>query len=225
MLSKISFLIFLVLIAFTGCSNLLESTRKSLVGTDTPRKTKNKESKWVSKAQYNDLLAKYKNLNEKYTSLKDEMKAKPSSFGQANELASSETIDVFGKEGLAGKSTVAIEKKQEFSDKDFELYQRAVALFNNGKTEEALRIFQYLENAAMDQIKVRSKYYIGEVYLKKSQFDLALQVYEQIIRSYSFSGRVMKAIERAALCSTKLNLKEKKDKYESLLKDVFEVRS
>ena len=85
-----------------SCSGLVESTRKTLLGSDAPRTKSKKEPKWVSKAQYDDLMAKYKNVNEKYEKLKDDKYSQgQSGFDQVadmNSPTSSETVDVFEKE-------------------------------------------------------------------------------------------------------------------------------
>ena len=57
MLSKIS-LVIISLTLFASCSSLVESTRKSLLGDDKPRVKKKKETRWVSRDQYDDLMVK-----------------------------------------------------------------------------------------------------------------------------------------------------------------------
>jgi len=105
MLSKIS-LVILSISFFASCSGLVESTRKNLLGDDSPRQAK-KEAKWVSKTQHDDLMAKYKTVNDKYEKLKDDKYTQSDSgFNQVDELAKSsgaDTVDVFGKDGIANK--------------------------------------------------------------------------------------------------------------------------
>ena len=82
-----------LLLFFTSCSSWLESTRQTVTGDQGPRKAK-QEPKWVSKAQYDDLMIKYKNLLSEY----DNMKNSKSSPGPniVGDLA--ESVDVFKKE-------------------------------------------------------------------------------------------------------------------------------
>ena len=103
-------------------------------------------------------------------------------------------------------------------------YKKAVALNTNGKSEEALKIFQFLEKSNSRQIKIRSKRYIGDIYFAGKQYDLALQVYEDMIRKNAFSGSTLKALGSAAKCAEQLGLTDKKAQYESLLQDVFETQ-
>ncbi len=225
---------------FAGCSNLVETTRQSLLGDEKPRqqKTTNKKQ-WVSKSQYDDLLAKYKNLSIKYENLKDQNLGAGNAYDQVSELTNSkktdgvsETIDVFGKDGLANGKTAAPAKPPVVSiqddatkiDQELDYFKRALQHKQAGKLDEALKVFQFLEKSNTKQISVRAKNHIGSIYFEKKQYDLALQVYESIIRKNSFSGLVITALDYASKCSKQLGLSEKQLKYESILRDFFEVQ-
>lgn len=178
MLSKIS-IVLLLLTLFASCSGLVESTRKNLLGDDSPRKPK-QEAKWVSKSQYDDLMAKYKTVNDKYEKLKDDKYSQSGNeFNQINELSKSDdTVDVFGKDGIANKpAKQKLSVNQTSMEEELDYYKKAVALKSNGKLEEALKIFQFLEKSNSKQIKIRSKRYIGDIYFSGKQYDLALQVF------------------------------------------------
>jgi tetratricopeptide (TPR) repeat protein len=213
----------------------VETTRKSLLGDSSPRKKVKKEIKWVSKAQYDDLMIKYKTVSSKYEKLKEDRLTNKSAFNQLNELASSntvadETVDVFGKGGIANSPSQVKNVKSKVSinidkvEQELNYFKKAVALYDNGKVEESLKMFQVLERSSHKQVKVRSKKYIGDTYFSKKQYDLALQVYETIINEDAYSGKVIPALRGAAVCSGKLGLTDKKVQYESILKDFFEVQ-
>jgi tetratricopeptide (TPR) repeat protein len=223
-----------LLILSVSCSSLVESTRRNLMGEESPRKAK-KEVKWVAKAQYDDLLTKYKNLKDQYDRLKDEKVNSNSSYNQMDEMSEnsksqkiSETIDVFSKDGLANKvqaSQAPALKNLNQTDVSDELkvYKKGVALKQNGKADESLKVFQYLERSKSEQIRVRAKVHIGDIYMQNNQFDLALQVYEGVIGGYAFSGKVIPSLRNAIICCDQLGLKDKKLKYQSILRDFFEI--
>lgn len=236
MKKKLALIIGLCLIAMlTSCSSLVESTRKMIDG-DSPRK-KAQKSQWVSKAQYDELMLKYKNLTQKYDNLKEQKSEASSGYDQALEMgksAGTETVDVFGENGLATKVSATLDEvasrvddkplTQLEVDQEVKTYKKAVLLSDNGNINESLKVFQYLEKSPTKQIRVRAKLHIGNIYLQKQQYDLALQVFESIINNEAFSGNVLKALEGAISSSQQLGLTDKQLRYQSMLTDVFEVK-
>lgn len=227
----------------TGCSGLVESSRK-LIDGETPRKNP-KKSAWVSKSQYNDLMVKYKNLNEKYANLKDSKRVQSPNFDQASELGkpATETVDVFGKNGLANEVSNSLDSvslnvpsttsssapsirpmSSNDIDQEVKTYKKAALLKANGKVEDSLKVFQFLEKTNTRQIRVRSRIHIGEIYLVKKQYDLALQVFETVIEQDAFSSRVIDALKGAVTASSKLGLANKKLRYDSMIKDIFGLK-
>ncbi len=91
------------------------------------------------------------------------------------------------------------------------------------KFEQALVILKELETSKEKQIVVRSKMMLGDLLFTQGEFDLASQVYEEIINKYAFSGFVIKALGKLVVCSEKLKQPEKQAKYYSLLHDFFEA--
>ena len=89
---------------------------------------------------------------------------------------------------------------------------------------DATKIFQQLETQGIPEVKVRSKLQIGEMLYEKGQYDLALQVFEDIINKYAYSGVVLESLKYAQICSEKLGLQNKKDQYSSMINDVFEAK-
>ena len=57
--------------------------------------------------------------------------------------------------------------------------------------------------------------------LEKGQYDLALQIFEDIITKHASSGIVLLALKGAVVASEKLGMMNKKDQYFSMLDDVF----
>lgn len=91
------------------------------------------------------------------------------------------------------------------------------------KFEQALVILKELEASKEKQIVVRAKMMLGDLLFNQGEFDLASQVYEEIIGKYAFSGFVLKALGKLVVCSEKLKQPEKQAKYYSLLHDFFEA--
>ncbi len=194
----------------SSCSSLVESTRKSLLGSDRPRKDRPKEVKWVSKAQYDALMDRYKDLNDKYEKLKDDkIDSGQAGFDQVGEMGGGQPLQLqrprpstflrtMGllsrplktRQALQSLSKISILKKLI---KSFSTTERPVALKENGKSDESLKIFQYLERSSTEQIRVRSRAQIGQIYMEKGQYDLALQVWEKIIHNDAFSSKVLDA--------------------------------
>ena len=91
------------------------------------------------------------------------------------------------------------------------------------KFENALVILKELETSREKQIVVRAKMMLGDLLFNQGEFDLASQVYEEVINKYAFSGLVLKALGKLIVCSEKLKQPERQAKYYSLLHDFFEA--
>jgi len=96
-------------------------------------------------------------------------------------------------------------------------------LIKVNKFENALTILKELENAKEKQIVVRAKIMLGDLLFNQGEYDLASQVYDEVIKKYAFSGFVLKALGKLVACSEKLKQPEKQAKYYSLLHDFFEA--
>ncbi|MGE3610476.1 MAG: tol-pal system YbgF family protein [Bacteriovoracaceae bacterium] len=205
--------------------------RRSLVNEDEKKAKEAKVQGPVSREQYNQLLSKYEELQQKYEQLKENPNAnKPSlvdelqgsqseNFAKTSSNAETETVDVFAKEQAAAAASTPIEIPQDVNAQ-IELFRKGVDLKSTNPVE-ATRIFQQLENQAIPAVKVRAKFQVGEIFYSKQQYDLALQVFEDIINKQAHSGIVLDALKYAVVCSDKLGIAGKKDQYASMLNDVF----
>lgn len=128
------------------------------------------------------------------------------------------------KAGPKLPETMGIEHVNNTDDIDEQIVKlREVEdLVKVNKFENALLILRELENSKEKQIVVRSKMMLGDLLFSQGEYDLALQVYEEVIKKYSFSGYVIKALGKLVACSEKLKQPEKQAKYYSLLHDIFE---
>jgi TolA-binding protein len=232
-----------------SCS-LLQKTRRNILDEDDPAKQKvvpkaqydelmrKYENAARSKNQNSDVVYN----NDAYNSVKgDNPPLERIKVGgvENNELV--ETVDVFSndqgnpnKAQVKGnvvvkkqknKAQVAVKKPSMGGDgirNEIVLFRRAMGFVQKGQNDNAMKIFQTLESSPYSQIQVRAKYQIGELLYNQSEYDLALQTYESIIQKYAFSGMVIPSLKKLVLCSEKLNAKDKKDKYQSILVDIFE---
>lgn len=221
-----------LIVGVSGCASWIESSRKMIDDGEAKQNKSRvqKKSKWVSQHQYDELLAKYKNVSEKYEKLKEQKINSKAGFDQGSEMISnsssipSDTVDIFGKNGMAQeveKTLNAVSAGAVDVSRELKTYKKAVALKENGKADESLKIFQFLERSLNQQIKVRARIQIGEIYLAKKQYDLALQVFEKVITENAFSGKVLFALSGAVKSCDGLRLTDKKLRYQSMLTDFF----
>lgn len=226
---KHTFPIAALLLVATSCSWYRDLERSLVEDDEKQAKRSQSRSRTVPREQYDQLLVKYEELSKKYEALKE---GKPQS-SLVDELQSTRT------ENFAGSAPVETETVNLLpndpaaapvaltSDRDVEgqlaLYRRALAL-KTSNPGEATKIFQELEARGAPAVKVRAKFQIGELLLARQQYDLALQVFDDIISKHAHSGVVLDALKFGVICADKLGLTQKKEQYQSMLTDVFEVR-
>lgn len=216
------------LLLLSSCS-WYRDLERSLVDDDEKQQ---KRSRVVPREQYDQLLVKYEELTKKYESLKEKpagqdslvdelQKTQSENFANTTPNVETETVNAFPQGGApAASSQGPIDVPQDI-ESQLSLYRRGLAL-KASNAGEATKIFQNLETKAVSPVKVRAKYQIGEMLLTRSQFDLALQVFEDIINKHAESGVVLDALKGAVAASDKLGLANKKEQYSSMLNDVFE---
>lgn len=212
------------LLVLSSCSWYRDMER-SLIEDDEKQAAKKSVRGPVSREQYDQLLVKYEELSKKYEELKENPNVNKSSLvdelqkSQSENFANSatsetETVNLFNE-----KSTAEVKGS---IDAQVNLYRRALAL-KASNPGEATKLFQQLESEGAPAVSVRAKFQTGELLFSQQQFDLALQVFEDIINKNANSGVVLEALRYASACSDKLGIANKKDQYSSLLKDVFEI--
>ncbi len=226
---KQTFPIIAILLLATSCS-WYRDLERSLVEDDEKqaRKTQAK-SRTVPREQYDQLLVKYEELSKKYEaakegkpqqSLVDELQ-NSENFARTSPNVDTETVN------LNPGDTVVVTSDAVNVPGDLEsqlaLYRRGLAM-KASNPGEATKIFQELELKGAPAVKVRAKLEIGELLLARQQYDLALQVFEDIITKGAHSGIVLDALKYAEVCADKLGLASKKEQYHSMLNDVFEAQ-
>lgn len=214
-----------LLVFSTSCS-WYRNLERSLVEDEEKNQ---KKSRVVPREQYDQLLVKYEELSKKYEDIKENPNAgKPSIMddvqtGQGENFSQgTETVDVFaGQAPAADAAAGPIGNISQDLEAQITLFRKAMTL-KTANPGEATKIFQQLENQGGPSIKVRAKLQIGELLLGRGQYDLALQVFEDIINKNSYSGVVIDALKFGVVCADKLGIQNKKEQFASMLNDVFE---
>lgn len=217
----------MALLALNSCS-WYRDLERSLVEDDEKKAAR---SRTVPREQYDNLLVKYEELSKKYEQLKegkeqnslvDEVqKTSAENFSQGTSQV--ETVDAFSGQAAPAQQVVVSEEIPGDIESQLGLYRKGLTL-KASNSGEATKIFQQLETQGAPAIRARSKLQMGEILYVKEQYDLALQVFEDIIQKHAHSGVVLEALKYAEICSEKLSLQNKKDQYASMLNDVFETK-
>ncbi|MFP5492340.1 MAG: tetratricopeptide repeat protein [Bacteriovoracia bacterium] len=209
----------------SSCS-WLERMERSLVGEEEnprsrPQSAQNKKQ-LITKAEYDDLLARYEELNRQYQALKDGRASDP----LVNELRDApmiengtrvETVDAF----TGNKSAAPVLDAGDIEGQ-LQRYRQAQSM-RSTSASEAMKIFQELASGAITPIRARSQLGMGEILMQQGEYDLALQAFEGVISKMANSGAVLDALRGAVVCAEKLGLAPKKEQYLSMLRDVFQL--
>lgn len=226
-----------------SCAGL--SSRQSLFGGDD-KKDKDEKTETVSREQYEQLLKKYDGLmkEKKVAMIKRQGGNADETLTRADQSLSKEQLvdDIVNqlshvKEGQklsmsVGKVSGTDERSRpiiatteynaEVVESHMTKIRQADKLQRQNKFDMALTLIKELERSPVRQIEVRAKYLLGEILFKQGEYDLAMQVYEEILTKYAYSGLVIKSLGRLIVCSDKLKQTAKQEKYYSFLHDFFE---
>jgi tetratricopeptide (TPR) repeat protein len=215
-----------ILLNLSSCSWLAH--RESLFGdsdktaepaeAQTPRGQEPKSDK-VSREEYEQLKNRYDALmNEKngnvQTAKEGDVIADLQKAKSTDEVA--ETVNVFAssKESVAGAGEL---------EEQIGKIRKAEELMSVNKFNDAIALLKNLEKSPQKYIVAYSKFLIAEGMFTQGNYDLSMQIYEEIINKYAFSGVVLKALGRLIVCAEKLKLEKKREQYFSLFQDVFEA--
>jgi hypothetical protein len=221
---KISHLLPALTLAFLASScSWLDRMERSLVGEE--EKAPSAKRATVSKAQYDELLVKVEELKRENEQLKS---GRPSSDALVGDLskapvvepgAQGQTVDVFAGGAPAGADVAAAPSGLEGQLMN---YRQALSL-QEQNAGEAMRLYASLARGAAPAIRARSQLRMGEILMKQGEWDLAMQAFDEIVTRQAHSGAVIDALKHLVVCADKLGLAQKRDQYQSLLRDVFQV--
>jgi tetratricopeptide (TPR) repeat protein len=206
----------------TSCSWITK--RRTLFNNDNP------EEQTVPKSQYDQLL-------EKYQAAITQQEGTPAQIAAAQGVSSEqvdlvqelnkvspgsgdlvETVDVFPDKMQSSAAAVVQYDDQRVRDDMQKLESGRIALDEN-KFDAALKSLKEAETSPARSVAVRAKFLLGEMLFRQGEFDLALQIFEEILAKDAFSSVVLSALGRLVVCAEKLKLAQKKERYHSLLHD------
>lgn len=238
--------IFLGLLCTTLASCSWVTSRRSLFGGDDAEKSGGDAVATVPKSQFEALNKKYEALLKERqmenvqggdaNQMMNQMESNKdpsdvvdqiSKVKGSNDLA--ETVDVF--EQTKGRSSQAALPVKAMSTGEIDgaliedhitKVRKAEKLVAQNKYDASINLIKELEKSPVRQVVVRAKFLMGEILFGQGEYDLALQVFEEILEKHAFSGLVIKTLGRLIVCSDKLKLAGKQEKYYSILHDFFE---
>lgn len=236
---------------FVICLNSLTScswvtSRRSLFGDEKGGESAEGAKASVPKSQYDALAKKYeallkeRRMDQVQGSQADQMMNQMegdvppsdvvdqlSKVKNSSELA--ETVDVFQQAKNAKGGNQSFQRPMSTGEIDTALIEDHIAkvrkaekLVAQNKYDASINMIKELEKSPVRQVVVRAKFLMGEILFGQGEFDLALQVFEEILENHAFSGLVIKTLGRLIVCSDKLKLAGKQEKYYSILHDFFE---
>jgi predicted negative regulator of RcsB-dependent stress response len=225
---------FFLLVCFLlqSCSWVSRS-RRDFVQKDDQSKPQ-KEKGPVSRDEYNSLLKKYNEMKKRLEVRAVEKESDSDLMESLNNLPASSSsvelstsVDPFkGTPSRPAQSTSPmIDDMSAVAQTRFEKHlmklKQAKKFVDKKNFDKAMENLQQLEQSPFRQIRVRAKFFIGSILLDQKEFDLAMQVFEEMIQKYAFSGMTIHALKGLVTAASKLKLDEKLKRYESLLNQVF----
>lgn len=190
----------------------------------------NEASATVPREQYQQLLTKYETLLKERQQEAQPMPSDPSTLvddlnGVSLKPQLAETVDVFGQtqnhDAPIGMAPTANSDNQV--EDQIRKLQEAQMMVSKNQMDGALKILRTLDKSPVSQVRVRAKVSMGDMLLAQGEYDLAMQMYEDVIHHEAFSGSVLKVLGKLIVCTEKLKLDKKKAQYYSLLHDFFEA--
>lgn len=202
-----------------------------------------KATESVPRRQYDELMNKYKVL------LEERKMERVETVGDANAMANemeqsavlsqlsqvkgdgekselSPTVDLFKESKVAEQKKRSRPMPRNYSpaliNDHVNKIKQVERLVTQNKIDPAIKLLKELEMSPVRQVAVRAKFFLGEILFKQEEYDLALQVYEDVLKKHAFSGLVVVSLGRLIVCSEKLKINSKKEKYYSMLHDFFE---
>lgn len=127
------------------------------------------------------------------------------------------------KESIVLPSTVDDQRLADNIENEIYDYQKGMELLAKNQFDPALALFKKLTKSTTPQVEAFARYQIGVVFFKQQEYDLAMQIFKQVIANNAYSGVIYKALDKLVYCCDKLQLTQEKEIYYSLLHDLLKV--
>lgn len=243
--------LFLLLLCMNLVSCSWISSRRSLFGGDEENKSPQADGvATVPKSQFDALNRKYEALLKERqmenvrggdaNQMMNQMEGSNDPANVVDQISKikgggdlAETVDVFqqaSQQKTSGPSSAGLpvtpmstgSLDEGLIEDHITKVRRAEKLVSQNKYDASINLIKELEKSPVRQVVVRAKFLMGEILFGQGEYDLALQVYEEVLTDHAFSGLVIKTLGRLIVCSDKLKLAGKQEKYYSILHDFFE---
>jgi hypothetical protein len=210
---------------FISCGWIDQSSR-SVFEPDATKKAPSRSQNLVSKNQYDQLMEKYRSVYAENQKLKEKLGISVKPIESEYSAVDSNTISINSDQTkipgvIPSDKNNTDQNQQDDFQKDMMAYEQGLKNFEEKKFLAARKLFEQSSTSEFLQIKVRSKLYLGRTFMMEDQYDLALQMFDEVITSHAYSSYVFEALRFGAECAKKLKQETKFQEYVSLLQDVF----
>ena len=200
----------LILSTLVSCSTLSKLNPMNYFRRDRTHE------KPVTRAEYNELLKKYEKLLAKHTPA-----APAENKSNKSDEEEIEQLEKLITQVLNTKKAKATKKQAYSSDQVRKELKRLAQLkrkMDQKKFGDALLLVKELEGSHVEQVRAQTRFYFAEILFMQEEYDLAMQIYEEIMIKMDFSIYAKESLEKLVLCTSKLNRDSKNTYYQSLLK-------
>ena len=184
----------------------------------------------ISRTKYNDLKWRYEKLLQEHGENLSQGQKIPTAQGESIPSAPVPAPSRGGGEvveevdlSASGPPPAPLGPSVQIHDvgDEVDIYKKAWNLFKKDKLEASLTQAKKIEGSKNRQVSVHAKFLIGEIMFELKEFDVAMQIYQDILSQDAFSGLVLDSLRRLVQCSEKLGLPQKAREYRSLLGRFF----
>ena len=187
-----------------------------MVGSRTPS-----APQCIDYQEYKSLLSKYEHLLKAHRGSFD---TKKTSDLVAQSMAPTiETAKVMSDKARGGVPQLLPSPDKRTVRSEIQYIKKAKALMKQKRYGQSMRMLQELESSRKRPILVRSKSEMAGLLYKQEEYELALQIYEEIFMRHADSSLSVQSLDRALDCAKKLSLSDKIEQYSNFKKEMRKI--